>query len=83
MCENLDWIEKEELKLNGTRWMAIYAETRVTGRMGVTRDARVVRARGATRMQELLSARLADEDGANKRQRLSFIVFYSTSAARE
>jgi hypothetical protein len=51
----------------------------VTERMGVTRDARVVRgrergdanARGAR-------ARLADEDGANKRQPLSFIVFYST-----
>lgn len=46
MCENLDWIENEELKLNETRWMAIYAETRVTGRMGVTRDARVVREDG-------------------------------------
>lgn len=56
----------------------------VTGRVGVTRDARVVRGRmGATQMQELARARLADEDGANKRQRLSFIVFYSTSAARE
>jgi hypothetical protein len=51
----------------------------VTERMGVTRDARVVRGReGATRMQELARARLADEDGANKRQPLSFIVFYST-----
>jgi hypothetical protein len=76
-------IENVELKLNETRWMAIYVETRVSGRMGVTRDARVVRGGWGDANARGARARLADEDGANKRQRLSFIVFYSTSAARE
>ena len=76
-------IENVELKLNETRWMAIYVETRVSGRSGGdARRARRQRERGDANARGA-RARLADEDGANKRQRLSFIVFYSTSAARE
>jgi hypothetical protein len=50
VCENLNLIENVELKLNETRWMAIYVETRVSGRSGG--DARRARRQGRVGRRE-------------------------------